>query len=199
RDKAEGQIGQIEEQLRLKEVELSQNAGQILVLESKINSIPNVKVALEGVTNQLELAKSTYDESLKKYNNAQQQVERESNAQGETIRVVDPANLPQTPENASKRPLLIGLGALLGLGLGFLLVAAFEIPRLLTVQNIEDAKHYTGLPVLASVPDLLSDKEIDTGRRAYALKLAAGCIAAVLSVPILIILLQMSRVIERFS
>ncbi|MEK7856235.1 MAG: hypothetical protein AAB288_09105, partial [Acidobacteriota bacterium] len=199
RDKAEGQIAQIEDQLRAKDAELSQNAGQIMILESRINSIPNVKVALEGVSNQLELAKSAYDETLKKYNNAQQQVERESNAQGETIRVVDPANLPQTPENASKRPLMVGLGGLLGLGLGFLLVGLFELPRLLTVQNIEDAKHYTGLPVLASVPDLLSDKEIESGRRMSVLKVAAGFAATVISVPILIILLQMTRIIERFS
>lgn len=199
RDKAEGQIAQIEDQLRAKDAELSQNAGQIMILESRINSIPNVKVALEGVSNQLELAKSAYDETLKKYNNAQQQVERESNAQGETIRVVDPANLPQTPENASKRPLMVGLGGLLGLGLGFLLVGLFELPRLLTVQNIEDAKHYTGLPVLASVPDLLSEKEIESGRRMSVLKVAAGFAATVISVPILIILLQMTRIIERFS
>ncbi len=199
RDKAEGQIAQIEDQLKMKEGDLVQNAGQISMLESKINSIPNVKVALEGVTTQLELAKSAYDEILKKYNNAQQQVERESNAQGESIRVVDPANLPQTPENASKRPLFIGLGALAGLGFGFFLAALFEIPRLMTIQNIEDAKHYTGLPVLASVPELLSDKEVESGRRRYALKVAAGFAAAVLSVPILIIVLQMSRIIERFS
>lgn len=199
RDKAEGQITQIEDQLRQKDSELSQNAGQISILESKINSIPNVKVALEGVTNQLELAKSAYDEILKKFNNAQQQVERESNAQGETIRVVDEANLPQSPENASKRPLLVGIGALVGLGLGFLLAGAFEIPRLMTVQNVEDAKHYTGLPVLASVPDLLSDKEVESAKRMSFLKVAAGCAAAIISIPILIILLQMSRIIERFS
>lgn len=199
REKAEGQIAQIEEQLKFKDDELRQNAGQIASLESKINSIPNVKVALEGVTNQLELAKSAYDEILKKYNNAQQQVERESNEQGETIRVVDPANLPQTPENASKRPFMILLGAAFGLGLGLLLAALFEVPRLMTVQNIEDAKHYTGLPVLASVPDLLSDKEVTAGHRLHFLKVGAGIAATVISVPVLITALQMSRIIERFS
>jgi exonuclease VII small subunit len=63
------------------------------MLESKINTIPNVKVALEGVNNQYETAKKVYDEILSKYNDAQQQVQRESNSQGETISVVDPAKL----------------------------------------------------------------------------------------------------------
>ncbi len=197
--KAEGQIGQIEQQLQAKDLELTQNAGQIALLEAKINSIPNVRVALEGMSNQLDLAKSAYDELQKKFNNAQQQVERESNSQGESIRVVDPANLPSTPENASKRPLFIGLGAIAGLGLGLLLAAIFEVPRMFTIQSIEDAKHYTGLPVLAAVPDLLTNKEISTSHRAHRLKIAAGFAAAVVSVPILIFVLNVSRIIERFS
>lgn len=199
REKAEGQIGLIEAQLKAKDSDLGQNAAQIAALESRINSIPNVKVALEGVTNQLELAKSAYDELQKKFNNAQQQVERESNAQGETIRVVDPASLPATPENAKKRPLLIGLGAITGLALGLLLAAAFEVPKLMTVRSIEDAKHYTNLPVLAAVPELLSDEEIVSGRRNYWLKVGAGFAVSVLSIPILIIALQASKVIDRFS
>ncbi len=199
REKAEGQIAQIDLQLNAKDDELRQNAGQILMLESKINTIPNVRVALEGVTNQLELAKSAYDEILRKYNNAQQQVERESNAQGETIRVVDPANLPQTPENASKRPFLMGVGAAVGLLFGLLLAAVLEIPRLLTVQSVEDAKHYTGLPVLASVPELLSEKEQERAKQVHRLKVAAGFAAAILSIPVLIIALQVSKVIERIN
>lgn len=199
REKAEGQIAQIDEQLKFKDLELSRNSGQIAALESKINTIPNVKVALEGVTNQLDLAKSAYDELQKKYNNAQQQVERESNQQGETIRVVDPASLPMTPENASKRPLIILLGAALGLGLGLLAAAVLELPKMTTVQNIDDAKHYTGLPVLAAVPDLLSDGELAALRRSQFLKLSAGVAATMLSVPVLIAALQMTRILERFS
>jgi len=197
--KAEGQIAQVEQQLQAKDLDLTQNAGQIALLESKINSIPNVRVALEGITNQMDLAKSAYDELQKKFNNAQQQVERESNAQGESIRVVDPANLPATPENASKRPLFIAFGALAGLGLGLLFAAALELPRMFTIQSIDDAKHYTGLPVLAAVPDLLSEKEITANYRTHLLKVAAGLVVAILSIPVLIVALQMSRIIERFS
>lgn len=199
KEKAENQIVQIDQQMQTKDAELRQNAGQIAVLESKINSIPNVKVALEGVSNQYQSAKSAYDELLKKFNNAQQQVVVESNAQGETIRVVDPANLPQTPENASKKPFFMALGALLGLGIGLLLAAAFEIPRLFRIQNIDDAKHYTGLPVLASVPPLLTDGEISWQKRLHLLKVAAGILAAILSIPVLITVMQVSRILERIS
>ncbi len=199
KEKAENQIGQIEQQLEMKDGEMKQNTIQIASMESKINSIPNVKVALEGVSNQYQSAKSAYDELLKKYNNAQQQVEVESNAQGETIRVVDPANLPQIPENASKKPFLVALGALLGLGLGLMLAALFEVPRLFRIQNIEDAKYYTGLPVLASVPPLLTDQEISVQKRAHTLKVAAAIVITFLSVPVLITVLQISRILERIT
>ena len=199
REKADNQILQIDQQMLTKDEELRQNTAQIGLMESKINSIPNVKVALEGVSNQYQSAKSAYDELLKKFNNAQQQVEVESNAQGETIRVVDPANLPQTPENASKKPFFMVLGALFGLGLGLLLAAALEIPRMFRIQNIDDAKHYTGLPVLASVPPLLTDAEISWLKRLHMIKVAAGIFLAVLSVPALIAVLQVFRILERIS
>ncbi|MGB7210816.1 MAG: hypothetical protein WBD27_19330 [Pyrinomonadaceae bacterium] len=199
KERAENQINQIEQQLQMKDGELRQNTVQIASLESKINSIPNVKVALESVSNQYQSAKSAYDELLKKYNNAQQQVEVESNAQGETIRIVDPANLPQTPENATKKPLFMGLGALIGLLIGLLLAAVFEVPRLFKIQNIDDAKHYTGLPVLAAVPPLLTEQEIFWKNRLHMLKIAAGIVIAIVSVPLLISALQFSRILERIS
>jgi uncharacterized protein involved in exopolysaccharide biosynthesis len=198
KQKIESQIGQIDQQLLLEDERMRQNSVQIAQLESKINTIPNVKVALEGVENQYQTAKSVYDEILKKYNDAQQQVERESNAQGETISVIDPANFPFAPAN-SKKPLLLVLGAGLGLAIGFLFAAAFEAPRLFKIQNIEDTKHYTGLPVLASVPKLLTEREIFWQKRVNRLKLVAGVVVTIVSVPLLVTLLQMSHILDRFS
>ena len=91
------------------------------------------------------------------------------------------------------------MGAVLGLALGLVLAAVFEIPRLLTVQNVEDAKHYTGLPVLAAVPELLTDGEIAAGRRIHFLRVAAGFAATIISIPILIVVLQLTRIIDRIS
>jgi hypothetical protein len=91
------------------------------------------------------------------------------------------------------------LGAGLGFGVGLLLAAVFEVPRLFRIQNIEDTKHYTGLPVLASVPQLLTEREIFWRKGTDRLKLLVGVITAIVSVPLLITALQMSRILERFS
>ncbi len=180
-----------------KNQEILQNAGQIAVLESKINSIPNVKVALEGINTQYESAKKTYNELLEKKNSAELMVGVESNAQGETIRVQDAANLPSAPANASKKPMLVMMGSMVGLAIGLFFAGILEIPRLLTIQNVEDAKHYMGLPVLASVPLLLSHQEIAWKKRANWFKLIAGIAVSIGIIPVMIMLLQATHIFDR--
>lgn len=82
------------------------------------------------------------------------------------------------------------------MALGLLLVGLFEIPRLFRIQNIEDAKYYTGLPVLASVPPLLSLPEKVWIKRASRLKLAAGAVFAIGIIPVIVLVLQATRVFE---
>ena len=192
----QGQIGQVETQIAQKDVDRQLNAVQVSALEGRINAIPSVKVALEGVTARYQSAKQTYDEILKKKNEAETVVGVETNAQGETIRVQDPANVPQAPV-APKRFLLTLLGAGIGLLFGLILAAFFEIPRLFKIQNIEDAKHYTGLPVLASVPPLLSAGEKTWIRHSHWLKLAAGFVAAVGIIPLIVLVLQATRIFDK--
>ena len=194
--KVQSQISHIEEQIAQKDVDRQQNAAQIVVLESRINAIPNVKVALEGVNARYQSAKLTFDEILKKKNDAETVVGVETNAQGETIRVQDPANVPQSPV-APKRFLSTLLGSGLELAIGLILAGFFEVPRLFKIQNIDDAKHYTGLPVLASVPPLLSPGEKVWINRSHWMKLAAGLAAAIGVIPLIILLLQATRLFDR--
>jgi uncharacterized protein involved in exopolysaccharide biosynthesis len=196
KQRAESQITLIDQQIGLKDDALRQNAAQIALIDEKINASPNVKVALEGINTQYQSAKQTHDELLKKKNDASLQVDRESNAQGETVRVVDPANLPQSPV-APKRVLLTALGAAIGLVIGLFIAGIFEIPRLFKIQNIEDAKHYTGLPVLASVPPLLSYNEKAWKARSYWMKVLMGTAAAITAIPVIVMVLQATRVFER--
>lgn len=199
KEKASGQLDQISQQLQTRDRDMQQNSLQIAALEQKLNTIPNVKIALEGLNNQYESAKSTYDDLSKKYNNATQQVQVETDAQGETIRVVDPANLPQTSVNASKKPLFLAGGAGIGVLFGLLLTAIFEAPTFFRLRSIVDAEYYTELPVWASIPPLLSEDEVSRRRNYHLLRIAVGIIAALASVPFLVLILQISRVFERLS
>ncbi len=195
-ERIQAQIGSIEKQLAQKDAERQRNTAEMSSLEAKINTIPNVKVALEGINARYQSAKETYDEILKKKNDAETVVGVETNAQGETIRVQDPANVPVSPV-APKRFLLTLLGAAIGLFIGLMLAACYEVPRMIKIQNLDDAKHYTQLPVLASVPPLLSAAERSWIRRSGWLKLAAGAAAAVGIIPIIVLILQVTRVFDR--
>jgi uncharacterized protein involved in exopolysaccharide biosynthesis len=198
KQRLEGQIKLIEQQVQLKDSELGQIAVEIRNLEAKLNMIPGVKVALEGINTQYQTSKTAYDDLLKKRNEVALTTQRANEAQGEQIKIVDPANLPTAPINASKRYMMIGVGSLIGLLIGLLITAFGEIPKLFRIQSIEDAKHYTGLPVLASVPPLLSRKEISWKKRLNFLKVLAGLLASIASIPLIAILLNTTKILDKF-
>ncbi len=185
--------GEIARQQKL----LGQTNTQISELEANINHVPGVEVSLEALNREYQTKKSFYDDLLKKKEAADLKADVAANAQGEIIQVVDPANLPQKPV-APKRWMLMGFGLALGLGIGLVFAAAFEVPRLMTIQTINDAEHYTGLPVLVSVPELLTPQEALWVPRRRMLLLAAGIIATLASIPALALALKMTHVFERF-
>ena len=133
---------------------------------------------------------------MKKKSDAETVVGVETNAQGETIRVQDPANVPQAPV-APKRFILTLMGSGIGLFIGLFLAGIFEVPRLFRIQNIDDAKHYTGMPVLASVPPLLSPGEKVWMKRSQWLRLSAGIAAAFGVIPLIVVILQVTRLLDR--
>ena len=109
--------------------------------------------------------------------------------------MIDPANLPVQPV-APKRLMLSTLGLAFGLAVGLMLVAVVEGPRLLTIQNTEDARHYTGLPVLLAVPELLTPQEARALPRRRKLLLVAGMVATVVSIPMLALALKLTNIFE---
>ena len=66
------------------------------------------------------------------------------------------------------------------------------------VQTVEDAKHYTGLPVLASIPELLTPAEARAIPRRQTLALAAGIAITFVMVPALAFVLRLTHIFERF-
>ena len=177
---------------------LDRAEGEIATVGQQLSGVPATEVELEAIQREYQTEKAIYDQMVEQQNKANMGAEVASRAQGESIAVIDPASLPSQPV-APKRPLLMLLGLFAGLACGVALAAAFEVPRLLTVQTSEDAEHYTGLPVLVTLPMLLTPREQRVRRaRRVALALAA-VVATVVSAPALAFVLRRLQIIEMFA
>lgn len=188
---AEAEIARLQKQLDI-------TNAQIADLEARINAIPEAEVALQAMNREYETKKVAYDDLLKRQAQANIGSAIAINAQGETIQVVDPANLPQSPV-APKRLMLVLLGLGLGLGVGLVFAAACELPRLLTIQTVDDAAHYTNLPVLVSLPELKTPQEALVVPRRRLLMLAAGIVATIVSIPLLAFAFNLTGIFNRFA
>jgi hypothetical protein len=164
----------------------------------RINNVPGAEVALGALDREYQTKKAAYDQLLVQAQKIGLGADAASQQQGEGIQVVDPANLPARPV-APKRLILVGAGLGLGLAVGLFLVGLFEAPALLTIQTSEDAAHYTSLPVLLSVPEMLTPREARRRPRRRKMLLGVGVAATVLAIPALVLILQLTQVFERFA
>jgi len=188
-------ITMIDGEIARQQKALAENEKQIGGIVERINNVPGVEVALGAIERDYATKKAALDQLLQQQQRISLGADAATQQQGEGIEVVDPANLPVEPV-APKRLMLASLGLAFGLGLGLLMVGIFEGPRLLTIQNSEDVRHYTGLPVLLSVPELLTPQEARAVPRRRRLILAAGVVATLVSIPMLALALKLTHVFE---
>jgi polysaccharide chain length determinant protein (PEP-CTERM system associated) len=192
---AEAEIKNIDGEIARQQRVLADSEKQIGDITGRINAVPGAEVALGALDREYDTKKSAYDKLLVE----QQKIALASDAAGaqqaQGIQVIDAAYFPTKPV-APKRLLLAGFGLVAGLGLGLLLVGIFEVPLLLTIQSSEDARHYTNLPVLITVPELMTPQEARALPRRRKLLLAAGMVATIVSIPLLALALKMTHVFE---
>jgi hypothetical protein len=141
--------------------------------------------------------KLNYDQLLAQQQKISIGAEAASQQQGEGIQVVDPANLPERPV-APNRLKILGAAIALGLAVGFLLAGLIEVPRLFTIQTADDAKHYTGLPVLIAIPELLTAQEARAIPRRRKLIMAAGIAATIVCIPAMALILNLTHIFELY-
>jgi polysaccharide biosynthesis transport protein len=193
-----GENSRMEGEMKRQKELLSQNESQIAAVEQRLNGVPASEVGLESINRDYLSVKSAYDSLIAQQEKANMGADIAQRQQGESITVIDPASMPVQPV-APKRPMLMLLGLVAGLACGVALAAAFEVPRLLTVQTAEDAAHYTGLPVLVTLPVLLTAREERRMKaRRYALA-AAAVIATVVTAPALAFVLYRLHLIEMLA
>jgi len=177
-------IERLETQLQAKDAEAKTyqesiaNAEKgIKVVQSRIESTPVSQQQYGDIIRDREVAKLKYDDLNKKRSQSQIAEDLERRQQGETLEVLDPASLPQSPTQP-KRGIIIGAGAGMGFVLGLFLAGAREAKDT-SLKNLKDVRAYTQLTILGSVPLLENDLVVRRRKRLSWLAWSTACLVGI--------------------
>jgi uncharacterized protein involved in exopolysaccharide biosynthesis len=178
-------IERLESQIRAKDLEaegyrkdIHATEQQIRTVQTRIEAAPISQQQYAEVTRDREVAKAKYDDFARKQSQSSTAEELERRQQGETLEVLDPASLPQT-QTYPQRPLIIGVGAALGIVAGLALAGVREAKDT-SLKNLKDVRAYTQLTILGSVPLLENDLVVRRRKRLTWLAWSTACLVGIM-------------------
>lgn len=152
------QLADVKRDIQVTETEIADIKNQIAKYQNRIETIPKREQELLSLRRDYENIKSTYESLLDRKLEADIAVNMERKQKGEQFRIVDPARLPQRPVEPDMRKLfLFVIAAGMGVGAGIALLLEILKPAYRDPSEIE-AKYE--LPVLASIPQLLTTRKV---------------------------------------
>jgi len=124
--------------------------GQIDEYAARVELTPASEQQLMDIQRDYDISRQNYQALLEKKMSARLAENLEKRQKGARFRVVDPANLPQSPDQPNK-PLVISLGSLAGAatGVGLVFLVEFLNPAF---RKPEDFEGVVDSPVLTSIP-----------------------------------------------
>jgi polysaccharide chain length determinant protein (PEP-CTERM system associated) len=144
---------------------------------SRVETVPAGARQYGDLLREKEIARNKYVEYDTKLQHAQIAADMEGRKQGETLELLDPPSLPQNPTEP-KRPLIISIGAGVGLLLGFVIAGALEMKDS-SLKNLKDVRAYTQMAILGSIPLLENDFVVRRRKRLAWLGWTTASLAAV--------------------
>jgi polysaccharide chain length determinant protein (PEP-CTERM system associated) len=196
-DAAHSSLAQLESQLKANELEIANRKQEVEALEKEIgqyqgrlNLTPIREQQLADVSRNHEQSRANYESLLAKRLQSGMATDLAKRQEGEQFSILDPPSLPQKPY--SPNPLLLSLaGLVLGLvgGLAFIFAKETFQPHLYTEAEIPQ---YVEVPVIATIPPLLTWSERNQELRQRNLGLAAT-IGLSMIVPLLTLIAYLRR------
>ena len=178
-------IERLEAQIKLTEIqtgeymtEMKTAEQNVKAIRSRIEAEPIGEQQYAEVIRDREVAKLKYDELNRKRSQSAIAEDLEKRQQGETLEMLDPASLPQTPTEP-KRPMLIAIGTGVGLILGLCFAGAREAKDA-SLKNLKDVRAYTQLTILGSVPLLENDLVVRRRKRLAWLAWSTACLVGII-------------------
>lgn len=181
----DGSILRLETQLKALTIEeqdyqkdLANTERAIKEVQSRISAAPASEQQYADLIRDHALAKQKYEDMDHRRSSSEVSEELEKRQQGETLELLDAASLPTTPTQP-KRQMIIGAGFGMGLALGVALAGAREA-RDQTLKNLKDARAYTQLTLLGTIPLLENDVVVRRRRRLAWLAWSTACLVGIM-------------------
>src|SRR5580700_1109245 len=135
--------------------DLSRVNEQIRTYMGRVETLPAGERQYGDLLRDKEIAKQKYVKLDTDLQHAQIAQDMEGRKQGETLELLDPPSLPLNPTEP-KRPLIVSIGAAIGLLLGLVIAGALEMKDT-SLKNLKDVRAYTKMAILGSIPLLEND------------------------------------------
>lgn len=158
--------------------QLADAQSRIRQLQAKLESSPAMQQEYMQLLRDRELIRERYEQVNTKLRDSSMATELETRNQGETLEILEPANMPTEPY-APKRPLIILAGLSAGIVLGLVATGLREMKDS-SLKNLKDVRAYTKLTVLGSIPLLENDFVVRRRRRLGWLAWSAGVLLGIL-------------------
>jgi uncharacterized protein involved in exopolysaccharide biosynthesis len=179
RQDAENVVRQYQAELNANKMEgtriqkqLSQVNAAVGGAQTRLESLPAGEKEYTELTRDRELIKERYDRAEQQRQRSVASLELNRRKQGETLEVLDTASLPGAPSKP-KRAMIIPIGAAVGLGLGLALIVMREMKDS-SLKSLKDARLYTQLSVLGSIPLLENDVVVQRRKQVIWVSWAAA-------------------------
>ena len=142
--------------------------AQLHTYQERVAASPEIEEEYKAITRDNQTAQNFYDSLLAKMNDSKMATDLEKRQQGESFKVMDEPNLPESP-TFPKRPVFVGGGLGAGLALGLLIIAVLEYMDT-AVRSERDIWAFTKLPTLGVIGFNGQQEPVTTKRRWFGRK-----------------------------
>ena len=171
-------LAEVQTDLKVLKTEEDRLRESIAVYQARVDNVPRREQEFKELSRDYESTRELYGSLLKRYEEAQLAESMEQRQKGEQFKVLDPAiaRLQPAAPNRLKLLLMAVVGSI-GLAFGAVLLAE-QIDT--SFHDLDDLRSFSNVPVLASIPWIVTRSEVH--RRRWRMRLAVSAAVAGLAV-----------------
>jgi polysaccharide chain length determinant protein (PEP-CTERM system associated) len=168
----QAQINDIDNEIQTLRAQRDQIREQVGLLQARVDASPIRAIELSKISRGYEITLRKYQDLLSKSLESELSENMEKKQKGEQFQLLDAANFPLKPIRPN-RPMIVLIGLIVGLGGGFALAFVWDnLDK--SFKQSDEINAYVNLPVLATVPALLTRSSVLEQRRSHGILILAS-------------------------